>query len=233
MRRADPIAADPHLTTQGGHLHATLYRVINTPTSDNLEPWQIRAFIKTNVRRLLSIRSLEVDVDPVRQLLMTQVKPRSSGGKVPARSLSDGTLRFLALAVLSEDPEYQGLLCLEEPENAIHPGKIAALVELLKEMVVDTSIEPDEYNPLRQLIIATHSPTLVQQLSEEDLLIAIESTTRGPSGKAATRIQCLPIFGTWRCGKDNQWLGLASILSYLTTSPNAQIKWEWQEQKAA
>jgi predicted ATPase len=100
IRRADPIGADPHLTTQGGHLHATLYRVGNTPTSDNLETEQIYGLIETNLGRLLSIRELDVDLDPMRKLLMTQIKQRFGGGTVPARSLSDGTLRFLALALL-------------------------------------------------------------------------------------------------------------------------------------
>jgi predicted ATPase len=224
MRRADPIGADPHLTTQGGHLHATLYRVINTPTFDNLEPWQITAFIKTNLGRLLTIRDLEVDLDPMRQLLMTQVKPRLGGGKVPARSLSDGTLRFLALAVLSEDPEYQGLLCLEEPENAIHPSKMEALVELLKEMVVDTSIEPDEYNPFRQLIMATHSPYLVQLLQPNDLLVAVQPMVRAAEGKLANTLRCLPLPERWRLGENGRAVGWTSLLNYLVTPPKPGIK---------
>lgn len=233
MRRADPLVTTPYLTTQGGHLHATLHRVANTPTIDNLEPEQVYGFIRTTLGQFVSIKGLEVEVDPVRQLLMTQVEPHLSGGKVPARSLSDGTLRFLAMSVLREEPVFDGLVCIEEPENGIPPNKMEVLVKLLKEMTVDVTSEPDEYNPMRQVIIATHSPTLVQLLSEEDLLIAIQSTTRGASGKPINVIACWPLSGTWRSGENGDWLNLVSILAFLTPPSNAQIKWEWESQKKA
>ena len=45
-----------------------------------------------------------------------------------ARALSDGTLRFLALAILELDLTPRGLLCFEEPENGIHPERIPAML---------------------------------------------------------------------------------------------------------
>jgi predicted ATPase len=58
--------------------------------------------------------------------------------------------RFLALAVLELDPEAQNLLCLEEPENGIHPERIPAMLKLLQDIAtdVDEPIGPD--NPLRR-----------------------------------------------------------------------------------
>jgi len=44
-------------------------------------------------------------------------------------------------------------VCIEEPENGIHPGKMEALVELLKEIAVETDVAPDEEFPMRQVII--------------------------------------------------------------------------------
>lgn len=134
MRRADPLVATPYLTTQGGHLHATLHRVANTPTIDQLDVQQIYGFIRTSLAQFFPIKGLEVEIDPVRQLLMTQVQPSLSGAKVPGRALSDGTLRFLALAVLREDPEFNGLLCIEEPENGIHPNKIEIFPGFFKKL---------------------------------------------------------------------------------------------------
>ena len=62
----------------------------------------------------------------------------------PARALSDGTLRFLALAVIDLDPEGERLLCLEEkPENGIHPERIPAMLELLQDISVDAD-EPSD-----------------------------------------------------------------------------------------
>ena len=83
-----------------------------------------------------------------------------------------GTLRFLALAVIELDPVAQGVLSLEEPENGIHPERIPAMLKLLKEIATatDDPIGPD--NPLRQVIINTHSPAVVSEVDDDSLLFA-------------------------------------------------------------
>ncbi len=47
--------------------------------------------------------------------------------------LSDGTLRLLALSALKNDPQFQGILCFEEPENGIHPSYLKDIAHLLRE----------------------------------------------------------------------------------------------------
>lgn len=78
-----------------------------------------------------------------------------------SRVLSEGTLRILALCILEFDEKHTGLLCFEEPENGIHPFRIKAMTELLKDLSVDFN-EIDI--PLRQVIVNTHSPVLVGNL---------------------------------------------------------------------
>ena len=75
-----------------------------------------------------------------------------------SRVLSEGTLRILALCILEFDEKHTGLLCFEEPENGIHPFRIKAMTELLKDLSVDFNEVQD---PLRQVIVNTHSPVLV------------------------------------------------------------------------
>ena len=119
------------------------------------------------------------------------------GTKHPARALSDGTLRFLALAVIELDPAAQGVLCLEEPENGIHPERIPAMLRLLKEIatVTDDPIGPD--NPLRQVIINTHSPAVVSEVDEESLLFAqLHEDVR--DGQRFQSVQFAALSGTWR-----------------------------------
>lgn len=99
MRRANSLQAEPYLTPQGGNVHATLYRIAKTASKYDSYPEQIYSRVRSHVGRLLPVKRLSVDVDPIRQLLMTELEQRFSGGKVPARSLSDGTLRFLTLGV--------------------------------------------------------------------------------------------------------------------------------------
>jgi len=80
-----------------------------------------------------------------------------------SRVLSEGTLRILALCILEQDESHTGLLCFEEPENGIHPFRISTMAELLNDLATDFS---DEDQPLRQVIVNTHSPLLVSKLYE-------------------------------------------------------------------
>lgn len=78
-----------------------------------------------------------------------------------SRVLSEGTLRILALCILEFDERHTGLLCFEEPENGIHPFRIKAMTELLKDLSVDFN---EVEIPLRQVIVNTHSPVLVSNM---------------------------------------------------------------------
>ena len=80
-----------------------------------------------------------------------------------SRVLSEGTLRVLALCILEYDDLHTGLLCFEEPENGIHPARIATMAALLKDLSTDFS---DESFPLRQVIVNTHSPILVRKVEK-------------------------------------------------------------------
>jgi hypothetical protein len=124
------------------------------------------------------------------------------GTKHPARALSDGTLRFLALAVIELDPVAQGVLCLEEPENGIHPERIPAMLRLLKEIATDTDepIGPD--NPLRQVIINTHSPAVVSEVEDDTLLFAqLRENVRNGRRYQSVNFAALP--DTWRLTGDD------------------------------
>jgi hypothetical protein len=118
------------------------------------------------------VRKVEVDIDNRRELKTLCVVDRS-GSHHAARALSDGTLRFLALAILEMDSDAHGLLCFEEPENGIHPQRIEAMLELLKDLAVDPQLEVGIDNPLRQVIVNTHSPSVVAHVDEGDLLAAV------------------------------------------------------------
>src|SRR5207253_1902544 len=102
----------------------------------NEDPEAIYASIASRLAELVSVSELSIDIDDVRQLLTLEIQEQS-GVKLPAASLSDGTLRFLALAILVADSTSQGLICIEEPENGIHPAKMAQMVDLLKDLAVD------------------------------------------------------------------------------------------------
>lgn len=143
------------------------------------------------------VDGLSVERDEKRELLTLYVKSKDKTSH-PARALSDGTLRFLALAVLELDPEAQGLLCLEEPENGIHPERIPAMLKLLQDIATDANEPIGSDNPLRQVIINTHSPAVVLQVPEESLLIAEVKEAKSSSGRRYKRACFSCLRDTWR-----------------------------------
>jgi len=102
---------------------------------------------------------IEVDVIDDKENKQYLIKLKDKDKKeFSSRVLSEGTLRILALCILEFDDKHTGLLCFEEPENGIHPFRIKAMTELLK----DLSVDFDEIEtPLRQVIVNSHSPVLV------------------------------------------------------------------------
>lgn len=78
--------------------------------------------------------------------------------RISARSLSDGTLRFLGiLTALMTVPE-GSIVVLEEPDAGLHPTRVHLLAELLESITAKRKI---------QVIATTHSPTLLANLSRE------------------------------------------------------------------
>lgn len=75
--------------------------------------------------------------------------------------LSDGTLRFLALASVLLQPEPPSLIVLDEPELGLHPHALHVLVELLQDAARRT-----------QVIVATQSRQIVDLVAAEDVIIA-------------------------------------------------------------
>lgn len=92
------------------------------------------------------------------------------------------------------------MLCLEEPENGIHPSRIPALVDLLYDYAVDLDFAVDSGNPLRQVIVNTHSPEVARRLRFDDILFA-EQATRA-DGNSTTSV-FRPVVGTWRVSGDD------------------------------
>ena len=80
-----------------------------------------------------------------------------------SRILSEGTLRIIALCILAADGHNSGLICFEEPENGIHPGRLVTMAELMAQLSSDFS-ETDFR--LRQIIVNTHSPIFVNRVQQ-------------------------------------------------------------------
>jgi len=207
------------LQPNGAHLPATLYRLAKqngagTEAQKAEHAAQIYCDVANRLSELIEdVREVRIDRDEKREILTLTVSGRD-GTSYPARALSDGTLRFLALTVLELDPNFGGLLCLEEPENGIHPERIPAMLKLLQDIVTDPDEPVGPNNPLRQAIINTHSPAVVGQVPESSLLSAeLKESVRDGRRFRHLTFSCLP--DTWRAENGCPVISIGRLLAYL------------------
>jgi predicted ATPase len=216
---------DFQMASNGAHLPATLQRMwlASVLGGKRGKPDRLYGEVVSRISRLIPVRDIRVDEDKVRNLRTLEIRERD-GPWLRASSLSDGTLRFLALSILAQDPG-ASLVCMEEPENGLHPRKIENILSLLAEMATDADFPVGPDNPLRQVIVVTHSPVLVQEVharNKDDLLFAVETAVRGKGGQTERTLRCLPLHGTWRDqGETGSSVGLGLILDYLTPPSDA------------
>ena len=110
-------------------------------------------------------------------------------------------------------------MCLEEPENGIHPERIPAMLQLLQDIATDADEPVGPGNPLRQVIINTHSPAVVIAVPEDSLVVAEpKETVRREHRFPEVSFGCLE--GTWRQknaleGEDVDVVAKGKLLAYL------------------
>ena len=211
MRAADSVDEVGPISATGAHVPAFLHRQEQRTGSAVCDE------VRRAVSALVDIRSLRVvpngDFLELRAWL-------GEGPELPARSLSDGTLRFLTLAALGVSDDI-GLIALEEPENGIHPAKIEAMLGLLRSLSQPEEPEkPEEKNysdpwswlesidpigpksgRLRQVLVNTHSPYLVEEVlrrAPDDVLCAVLWMRQDPDGRRSSSASFHPLAGTWR-----------------------------------
>jgi len=208
LREPDEIWGGRSLGPDGSHLPGALYSLAQHATlgvsgrrARHAAEERVYAEVAGRLRELVDdVSTASVVRDQERGLLTLYVTDRD-GARHPARSLSDGSLRSLALAVLSlgpAPPSWYGytLLGLEEPENGVSPDRIPALIRLLRGIATDVGLPAGLDNPLRQVIVTTHSPAVVTQVPDDSLLIAdrVVLLINEGNGQGA-RFSALP--GTW------------------------------------
>ena len=234
LREPSVITKPAYLGADGSQLAAAIYRIAQNfadapldNNGDKREASQMYQFFANRLSALIGdVHRLRVDYEEASERYTLWITGRD-GTEYNARSLSDGTLRFLAYAAFVFDDEAKGVLCFEEPENGLHPERITALLELLQHIVVDVNepIGPD--NPLRQVIITTHSPGVVQQIPADSLILA-ELRERPNNGKSFKYVGFSALPNTWRTAgeDDSKRFSRGVLLPYFNPSP-----YRWQEEK--
>ena len=160
----------------------------------------VEAEILFRLRQLDSdIAEIGVYADDVRDQLALRARVPGVDNWLYGRSLSDGTLRYVALVLMLMDVQDRAVLCIEEPENGIHPSRVPNLAELLRDYAVDVRDAVGADNPLRQVVLNTHSPEVSRQLSFDELVFVERALTKQDGPVSTFR----PISGASRTSVPN------------------------------
>jgi predicted ATPase len=162
MRASNPVKEVRHIGLMGEELASFLN------TLKALDERQFRAVEKALHTIMPNVQGIGVEVTKLGEVELTL---KENGIMVPARILSEGTLRILGLLALAGAKEQPSLVGFEEPENGIHPRRIGLVAELLR-----TRASAGE----TQYIVTTHSPLLPDLVPDESLFVCkrVEGETR-------------------------------------------------------
>ena len=104
---------------------------------------------------------LETAKLPIEDTLAFQIVEDELNEAINPISASDGTVRLLALLVLTTwSAQRSSLIAIEEPENGVHPH--------LAENIVDMLRSASEHS---QLIVTTHEPDLLDHLEPSEVIL--------------------------------------------------------------
>ncbi len=227
MRAWHFLQLNPEVLRQPG---AMLAPTVVAPDGSNLPSALARmqsedTFLLNDVSRDLAnlvpgITGVEIEEDTARERYLIRARTED-GNTFSSRVLSDGTLRMLTLVTLKNDPQHQGTLCFEEPENGVHPFRLGQMAQLLRDLATDFS-DPEQHNlPLRQLLVNTHSPVFAGQPAVSDCLLFAQMVQRvqpGQNGQVARVTQITPVATgqlTLNLSNEEQQYTLHQVIRYL------------------
>ena len=153
MRAASAVKEVRHIALMGEELAAFLNTLKAT---DEAQFAAIEEALKAVIPSMSGIQVEVSELGEVELRLLEGERP------IPARLLSEGTLRILGLLSLSGMRDRPSLIGFEEPENGINPRRIRLVAEILGNLTESGGT---------QLIVTTHSPILPDYLPEEALFV--------------------------------------------------------------
>jgi predicted ATPase len=127
---------------------------------------QFKAIEKALHQIIPSITGVEVEVNSLGEV---ELRLREGERLIPARVVSEGTLRVLGLLAIGSSSEPPGLTGFEEPENGVHPRRIQLIAERLKSHARSGH---------KQIIITTHSTLLADLMPNDALFVCSKEDGR-------------------------------------------------------
>jgi predicted ATPase len=195
MRKTSQVADNAFLRPDGSNLAAFLYLL----KSKHRESYKV---IRGVIQRVAPFfDDFLLSPDRLNEATIGLAwKHKDSAQYFNASALSDGTLRFIALATLFLQPAAlrPAVVVVDEPELGLHPVAITMLASLVKQAGVET-----------QVILSTQSAPLLDHFSPEDVLVAdrVDGATSLTRLDAARYTSWLEDYGLGQLWEKNEFGG--------------------------
>ena len=103
---------------------------------------------------------MSFDFTPFGSQLYMSLREANMSHTIGMQHISDGTLRYVLLMSILLNRQRGALVGIDEPEGRLHPDMINSVAKMLHRASVAS-----------QLIVATHSPLLLNAFTLEDVLV--------------------------------------------------------------
>lgn len=151
MRRPSPPGFRPGLRADGSNLPWVI-EDLRKKNNAGFRRWIDH--LRTALPEIETIDTVEREEDRHRYLRILY----RTGLRAPSWTVSDGTLRLLALTLIGYLESSGRIYLIEEPENGIHPQAVETVFQSLSSAYAD------------QILCATHSPVLLAMAEPEQVL---------------------------------------------------------------
>src|SRR5258708_2637328 len=151
MKRPSPPGSPLEFQPDGSNLPWAIH------TLQSIDPPRFTRWVqhvRTALPQINAIETIERDEDRHRYLQIAY----SNGLKAPSWTVSDGTLRLLALTLVAYLDIPDRIFLIEEPENGIHPQAVEPVYKAVSSVRAS------------QILCATHSPVLLSLSEPHDVL---------------------------------------------------------------
>jgi len=177
LRQASPLIANGPLVLQGrGGNIAGLYDAVRDRSVERFAAISKQVTELFPTVKTLGLRAVTASAKVLEVTLLDENQVRSE-------KMSEGLLYYLAFAILAAIQQ-PAVYLVEEPENGLHPSRIKEVVQMLRALTEDPT------KPV-QVLMATHSPLVVNELRPEEVTVV----TRDPrTGTKLTPIKETPHF---------------------------------------
>ena len=154
IRKSVPTSQEPILHEDAGNLSAVLFNLM-TEHPESFE--ELKAVIKSAIP---GFRELNVKARGGPGEVIAFWQEENIDTDLSLADLSDGTLRFIAWATLCVMPSPPTLICIDEPDQGVHPRTLPILAGLFEKAAQRT-----------QVILATHASYFLTQFDLKNIAV--------------------------------------------------------------